>query len=553
MRLLVAFILMLRISAFYQPLSQRYLKVARYSKKSNWRRQDVNEFSSAKQYLTSMEYPNFNFQIFDNDPSSKARTGLISTPHGTVETPNFILCATKAAMKSMTMEQVRNEGTQFILSNTFHLMLTPGEDIIEKLGGLQKMTGWNGPMLTDSGGYQIFSMGHGSVAEEIKGKRNNEAIGLNKTLLSITEKGATFRSYVDGAIHSLTPERSIDIQHKLGADLIVVLDECTPFNVDKAYTESSMRRSHRWGDRCLKRFSEINKGKQALYGIVQGGIYEDLRQESCEYVNNRPFFGIAIGGSLGARKKEMHDIVTYTRGLLRNDRPVHLLGIGGIRDIFHGVRQGIDTFDCVHPTRLGRHGGALVKTKYWSEETSEISISENSYLNGLATKLKDEKEKYRPELEALDRQLQSLGKADNPIELAEKLEAKKKKILSKIITLEHKLNLRTKEVKDSMSKKIVREHIHLEKAKFRVDPRPIDKDCTCYTCKNFSRGYIHHLFRAKEMLGPTLVSTHNVHFMNEMMRNIREGIKTGKLDEVEKEYIHPNLISSLDGTTSLGE
>lgn len=260
-------------------------------------------------------------------------------------------------------------------------MLTPGSLIIEKMGGLQNFTGWRGPMLTDSGGYQIFSMGHGSVSDEIKGKRNIESRGQSQSLIRIDEKGAKFRSYVDGSIHFLTPEVSIEIQRNLGADLIVVLDECTPFNVDKDYTQQSMRRSHRWATRSLNEFIRTDSGKQALYGIIQGGIYEDLRDESTAFMNANPFFGIAIGGSLGANKQMMHEIVRYTRGKIREDRPVHLLGIGGVRDIFNGVRCGIDTFDCVHPTRLGRHGGALVRADHWYEKPlSEVmNVSLNSY------------------------------------------------------------------------------------------------------------------------------------------------------------------------------
>ena len=246
-------------------------------------------------------------------------------------------------------------------------MLTPGSSLIEKMGGLQAFTGWNGPMLTDSGGYQIFSMGHGSVSDEIKGRRNIEKRGQSQSLIKISEEGAKFKSYVDGSIHFLTPEASIEIQRKLGADLIVVLDECTPFNVDREYTKNSMHRSHRWALRSLNEFIRTDSGKQALYGIIQGGVYEDLRDISAAFMNEHPFFGIAIGGSLGANKQMMHDIVTYTRRKIREDRPVHLLGIGGVRDVFNGVRSGIDTFDCVHPTRLGRHGGALVKANHWSE------------------------------------------------------------------------------------------------------------------------------------------------------------------------------------------
>ena len=315
--------------------------------------------------ITNVNYENFDFKILKESIDSKARTAVITTPHGNIETPNFVFCATKAAMKSITPEQLKECGSQLILSNTYHLMLTPGSQIIEKMGGLQKFTAWNGPMLTDSGGYQIFSMGFGSVSSEIKGKRNTTSVA--QSLISITEDAAIFRSYVDGSIHHLTPEKSIEIQRQLGADLIVVLDECTPFNVNKDYTEASMHRSHRWATRSLKEFIRSASGKQALYGIIQGGVYDDLRQQSCEFINQNSFFGTAIGGSLGATKQDMHKIVSYTRNLVRNDRPVHLLGIGGVRDIFHGVKQGIDTFDCVHPTRLARHAGALVLANHWNE------------------------------------------------------------------------------------------------------------------------------------------------------------------------------------------
>lgn len=353
----------------------------------------------------------------------KARLGIIHTPHGDVQTPNFVFCATKAAAKALTMEQVQQAGTQLVLSNTYHLMLTPGCEIVDAMGGLQQFTGWRGPMLTDSGGYQIFSMGYGSVSDEIKGKRTasgerkggsnsaqniahhikndisvssskiNKAVQQtkqnmsdtehpslhqNQSLISIDETGATFRSYVDGRIHHLTPERSMQVQRALGADLVVVLDECTPFHVEKEYTQQSMQRSHRWAERSLQEFKKTNDGKQALYGIVQGGVYEDLRQVSAQFCNEQHFFGIAIGGSLGASREHMHQIVATTRALLRDDKPIHLLGIGGVRDIFHGVRQGIDTFDCVHPTRLGRHGGALVRASFWDEEpNSQISDTVN--------------------------------------------------------------------------------------------------------------------------------------------------------------------------------
>ncbi len=313
-------------------------------------------------------YPNFQFEILKTSQNTKARLGRLMTPNGIVNTPAFIFCATKAAIKGATPHQVSEVDTQIILSNTYHLMLQPGGEIIEKQGGLHRFMGWNKPMLTDSGGFQIFSLGHGSVASEIKGKRLTTR---PKTLLKITEEGAKFKSYIDGRMHLLTPERSIQVQRQLGADLIVVLDECTPFHVDKTYTQRSMQLSHRWALRSLSEFQRTDNQKQALYGIIQGGVYTDLRSESSKFVNDQPFFGHAVGGSLGASKEQMHDIVTLTMSLLNPERPVHLLGIGGVSDIFHGVRQGIDTFDCVHPTRLARHGGALIQPSFWNKEDGQ--------------------------------------------------------------------------------------------------------------------------------------------------------------------------------------
>ncbi len=299
----------------------------------------------------------FKFEITFQSPSSKARLGCLSTPHGVVETPAFIFCATKAAIKGATTQDMRREKTQIILANTYHLMLQPGPEVVAQMGGLHGFMGWDGPMLTDSGGFQIFSLGHGSVAEEVKGRRGSSR---PKSLLKINEEGATFKSYLDGKKHILTPERSIQVQRALGADLIVVLDECTPFHVDKSYTEKSMYLSHRWAERSLAEFQKGPEGVQELYGITQGGVYPDLRKTSADFVNSLPFFGHAVGGSLGADKTQMKEVVEMAMEPLDPARPVHLLGIGGVSDIFYGVEQGIDTFDCVHPTRLARHGGALV-------------------------------------------------------------------------------------------------------------------------------------------------------------------------------------------------
>lgn len=300
----------------------------------------------------------FAFDITHKDPNSYARTGRLTTPHGTIDTPNFIFCGTKASVKGLSPMQLRAEQVDIILSNTYHLMLSPGADLVAEMGGLHKFMNWDGPMFTDSGGFQIFSLGHGSVADEIKGKANRIR---EKSILKITEEGAEFRSYLDGRKWFLTPESSIDIQRKLGADLIVQLDECTPYHVDKEYTARSMEMSCRWGDRSLAEWKRKDDGKQKMYGIVQGGVYPDLRKESCEWTKNADFFATAIGGSLGSSKEQMYEVVAMCAPMIHPTRPVHLLGIGSFIDIFTNVLAGIDTFDCVSPTRIARHGWALVK------------------------------------------------------------------------------------------------------------------------------------------------------------------------------------------------
>lgn len=542
-------------------------------------------FSSPTTYksdLISVKYPGFDFELKKVARDSKARIGVLSTPHGDVQTPNFIFCATKAAMKAVTPEQLRTENAQIILSNTYHLMLTPGAEIVAKMGGLQKMTGWKGPMLTDSGGYQIFSMGYGSVSNEIKGKRDSENLGWNKTLLNIDEHGATFRSYIDGSIHTLTPEKSIDIQRQLGADLIVVLDECTPFNVAKDYTADSMRRSHRWALRCLDHFQTVetsaNGLPQALYGIIQGGVYQDLRQESCEFVNTHGFFGLAIGGSLGATKKDMHKVVTYTRSLLRDDRPVHLLGIGGVRDIFHGVRCGIDTFDCVHPTRLGRHGGALVMANHWEDGDRAILSSPDDVeivgpelltvqqrADKLLTRESDKKATLEKQLRAMSIALRfaledkNSKEVDCLVPIVSDLERRVSEATKNIQNLPQTVLQEAKKRKwkqlqsHSSKRQTVREHIHMTRSAMREDQRPIDATCTCYTCRNFSRAYLHHLFKAGESLAGMLVTTHNIHYMNRLMKEIRRGIQEDCLDEVEKMFVHPDLADSVGDSLAIGQ
>ena len=354
------------------------------------------------------------------------------------------------------------------------------------------MTGWHGPMLTDSGGYQIFSMGHGSVSNEIKGKRNAGSMGWSETLIKINESGATFRSYIDGTIHTLSPETSIQVQHKLGADLIVVLDECTPFNVEKSYTAASMRRSHRWALRSLKEYRRLGGGlpaeadsakkPQALYGIIQGGVFEDLRRESVDFINKYPFFGAAIGGSLGSEKKTMYEIMSFTRPLIKDDRPIHLLGIGGVRDIFHGVKLGIDTFDCVHPTRLGRHGGALVTAVHWDEVRDEVAA--RNLLEDI------EAEKHSKAIAVDSGGVDS--KAIQGMVNGKKMTHKERKQENWERKLQKQKRLQRQ------NELIVREHINVSKPNMEGDPRPLDSKCQCYTCRNFSRGYLHHLFKSKD-------------------------------------------------------
>ena len=297
-------------------------------------------------------YPNFKFDILKPCNVSRARLGLLTTPHGAINTPNFIFCGTHAGLRSMTGEEAKTAGAQIVL------LVRPGPEVGEKLGGLHKMMVGDGPIMTDSGGFQIFVMGYEGTSDEIKHRGKSQT---KKSLIKINEEGAWFYSYKDGSKIHLTPEKSMDVQKALGADLIYQLDECTSSAHGKNYHADSMRMSLRWGDRCIKRFAETSDGKQALIGIVQGGNYIDLRTESANRINEQDFFGMAIGGYFGKSQGEMHDIVGPTMEIVRRDRPVHMLGIGHVEDIFAGVRAGIDTFDCVEPTRLAGHGTMLIK------------------------------------------------------------------------------------------------------------------------------------------------------------------------------------------------
>ena len=392
------------------------------------------------------------FEVSKQSLSSKARLGSINTVHGEVKTPSFIFCGTKATVKSILPHQLRSAKTQIILSNTYHLMLQPGPDIISKEKGLQNFTQWRGPMMTDSGGYQIFSLGHGSVSEEIKGKNKNIK---RKSLIKISEEGAIFRNYLNGDKVYLTPERSIELQRHFGADLIFVLDECTPFNVSKKYTENSMYLSHRWAKRCSDAFKNTysnfdsqsgSSGRQHLFGIIQGGVYEDLRKIACEETCSGDYNGLAIGGSLGGSKEQMHDIFSFCSDLIDKSKPVHVLGIGGLDDILHGVSCGYDTFDCVSPTRIARHGIMLSR---------------------LSTK-----------------------------------------------------------------------GINLNNSKFKNDHSFIDEECELPEINNFSKSYLHHLFKANEILGIVILSLYNIWFMNKFFEEIRVNIQNDTFEIFKKNFLY---------------
>ncbi len=375
-------------------------------------------------------YPHFSFDY--NTIFSKARLGTLNTPHGTVHTPNFIFCATKASIKAIPSYTMQELAAEIILANTYHLMLQPGSELIAQQNGIHSFMGWQKPMLSDSGGYQVFSMGYGSVSSEIKKSANRS---FPKSILSINEDGVYFKSYIDGATIFLSPEQSIKTQREIGCDIILQFDECTPYHVDKEYTKQSMELSLRWGKRSLVNFMKHSTETQALYGIIQGGIYQDLRKKSAEATMEQNFFGTAIGGSLGKNNQEMQDIVSLTTQYLDPSRPVHLLGIGDLKSIFWGVRHGIDTFDCVHPTRIARHAIALIP-------------------------------------------INNEGKTQ--------------------------LNLRN--------------------SKHKQESEAIDSQCPHPCCTQYSRAYIHHLFKAKELLAMQLLSMHNVGFMVRVLQSIRNAL-----------------------------
>ncbi len=389
----------------------------------------------------------FKFEIIKKLDGTLARAGEIHTPHGVIQTPCFVTVGTKATVKSLTPEMVESLGAQVTLANTYHLYLQPGDEIVASHGGFANMMHWHGPTMTDSGGFQVFSLGTafgnkvGKLAstQQIIHEQTNTETGekKNKTsdLVTIDEDGVTFKSVFDGSKHRFTPERSMEIQWNLGADMIFAFDECTSPLAPYEYQIEAMNRTHRWALRCLDRHNELDTDKkQALFAVVQGGRFADLRKQSAEILANMQnsngdmYDGFGIGGSF--EKEDLGSAVKWVNEILPENKPRHLLGIGEPVDLFLGVENGCDTFDCVSPTRIARHGQFHTQS----------------------------------------------GKRN------------------------------------------------INNAVFKTMVEPLEQDCQCYTCKHYTCSYIHHLIKSKEMLGATLLSIHNLYFINHLVADIRQSL-----------------------------
>jgi queuine tRNA-ribosyltransferase/7-cyano-7-deazaguanine tRNA-ribosyltransferase len=382
---------------------------------------------------------------------NKARTGLLKLKHGSIKTPELMPVATKATVKALSYNDLEELEAQILICNTYHLMLQPNADVISKMGGLHKFMNWNKPIITDSGGFQAFSLGlgreHAVGKMYFPGDDYKEGKIQGKSTIKLNDKGIYFRSIYDNSHQFLSPEKSIQIQEKLGADMILVLDECTSPLSNKEYTKKSLERTHKWAKKCI----DAHKTNQALVGIVQGGHWNDLRIKSAKYISSLNFDGYAIGGSLGKSKRDMHNILNWVIPFLPANKPRHLLGIGVVEDIFESVDRGVDLFDCVSPTRIARSGYSHISPPFGTK-----------------------KNKYR---------------------------------------------------------------IKISSKNFRIDKQPLDPNCECKVCKNYSRAYINHLIKTNELLGYNLISYHNVFFMLELMRKIRFSIDEGSLTELKKKWI----------------
>lgn len=406
----------------------------------------------------------FSFEIHDELANSLGRIGTIHTPHGDIRTPAFVTVGTKATVKALTPEQIIGTGAQVVLANTYHLYLEPGDELVKNLGGLGKMMHWDGPTMTDSGGFQVFSLGAGLNRKGGKVAKHDELLlpeahgidedELNASAMSalgrravIDPDGVTFRSYSDGSAHYFSPEKSIDIQHNLGADIIFAFDECTSPHESRHYQTEALDRTHRWAQRSLDHHHKLG-GPSALFGIVQGGREESLRKESAKVIGEMKsenggegFDGFGIGGSF--EKEDMNKAVKWVNEILPPEKPRHLLGIGEPDDLFMAVENGCDLFDCVSPTRVGRNGNV-----YTTSGRTNITAQ-----------------------------------------------------------------------------------------KYRDDSKPLDEGCGCYTCQNFSRAYVAHLFRANEMLAGTLASIHNLYFIIHMVDKMRDFLPTSDFMAYKKDFL----------------
>ena len=351
------------------------------------------------------------FNILKKDPATKARLGRLITAHGGVETPAFMPVGTQGTVKAVLPRDLKELGCQILLGNTYHLYLRPGAELVRKLGGLHRFIGWDGPILTDSGGYQVFSLA---------------------AMRTVSDEGVRFQSHLDGSTHLLTPEKVMEIQEALGSDIAMVLDECVPHDAQRTYVQMSTERTVRWAERCLR---VRRKEDQLVFGIIQGGMFEELRQWCVSEMQALSFDGYAVGGlGVGEGEALLQSIGSFTAELLPEDRPRYLMGVGRPEDIVSAVRAGFDLFDCVIPTRNARNGTLF---------TSQGKLS-------------------------------------------------------------------------------------IKRAEFTGDPRPLDPDCGCYCCRNFSRAYLRHLYLAGEILSAQLNSLHNLYFYHRLMERCREAIREGR-------------------------
>ena len=397
----------------------------------------------------------FSFEISKSDSGSDARAGVLTTPHGTVNTPAFIPVGTKATVKSVLPESMRELGAQAILSNAYHLYLQPGPEILDSAGGLSKFMNWNGPTFTDSGGFQVLSLGVGFkkvLAMDETTFRDDDVIAENKERLAhVDDDGVTFKSHLDGSMHRFTPEFSMQVQHQIGADIMFAFDECTTLHNTRSYQEIALERTRLWAIRCLdehQRLTQTRSSKpyQALFGVIQGAQYEDLRRQAASTMgamesSGISFDGFGIGGALN--KSELGRIIGWVNDELPREKPKHLLGIGAPEDLFVGVEAGMDTFDCVLASRIAR--------------TSAVYTMEGRY--------------------------------------------------------------------------------NLTNTAYRTDFSPIDEECDCYTCTSYTRAYLNHLFRGKEILAATLATIHNERFIVRLVDQMRAAIINGDFAELKEEFL----------------